>query len=154
MKDGMLYHLAAFAEGDAGGNPAGVCIGDELPDAATMQRIAADVGASETAFIAPASGTRRTIRYFSPEIEVSFCGHATIASGVALGRNDGVGTYTLDTPVGEVQVTARSHDGTIEASLISVATRQEVIPDAVLAETLACLGWSGDALDASLPPIR
>ncbi len=154
MENGTLYRLAAFAEGDAGGNPAGVWIGDELPDAAIMQQIAADVGASETAFIAPANGTRRTIRYFSPEVEVSFCGHATIASGVALGRNDGEGTYTLDTPVGEVQVTARSHEGAIEASLRSVATRQEAIPGAVLGEALACLGWSGKDLDVSLPPIK
>ncbi len=154
MRNGTLHHLAAFAHGDAGGNPAGVWIGDELPDAAAMQRIAADVGASETAFIAPASGDRRKIRYFSPEIEVSFCGHATIASGVVLGRNDGEGTYTLDTPVGEVEVTAQSHDETMEASLRSVATRQEAIAEDALAETLACLGWSAEDLDPSLPPVK
>jgi PhzF family phenazine biosynthesis protein len=154
MNKGTLYHLAAFAEGARGGNPAGVWIGDELPDPATMQKIAADVGASETAFIAPATGSRRTIRYFSPEIEVSFCGHATIASGVTLGRIDGEGTYIFDTPVGEVEVSAHRHDGDIEASLRSVATRQEPIADATLADALACLGWSCDDLDASLPPIK
>ena len=154
MDNGTLYHLAAFADGDAGGNPAGVWIGDELPDAATMQQIAADVGASETAFIAPSAGARRTIRYFSPEIEVSFCGHATIATAVTLGQNDGEGTYTLDTQVGEVQVTAETRDGAMAASLRSVATRQEPIPRALLAEALACLDWSGDDLDAALPPTR
>lgn len=154
MDNDTLYQLAAFAEGNAGGNPAGVWIGDELPDAATMQQIAADVGASETAFIAPATGARRTIRYFSPEVEVSFCGHATIASGVTLGRTDGEGTYTLDTPVGEVEVTATSRNGAMEASLRSVATRQDVIPDASLDEALACLGWSCDDLDAALPPTK
>lgn len=154
MDNGTLYRLAAFAAGNAGGNPAGVWIGDELPDAATMQQIAADVGASETAFIAPSAGARRTIRYFSLEVEVSFCGHATIASGIMLGRNDGAGTYTLDTPVGEVQVTAETRDGAMAASLRSVETRQQPIPDAVLAEALACLDWSGDDLDAALPPIN
>ena len=150
----MLYHLAAFPEGDAGGNPAGVWVGDELPDALTMQRIAADVGASETAFIAPATGSRRTIRYFSPEIEVSFCGHATIASGVVLGRTDGQGTYLLDTPVGEIPVTASENAGAMQATLRSVETRQETIPDESLAQALRCLGWSCGDLDDSLPPIK
>ncbi len=107
MTKGKLYHLAAFSVGSEGGNPAGVWIGEELPEPATMQQIAADVGASETAFIAPATGRHRSIRYYSPEVEVSFCGHATIASGVVLGREHGEGTYWLDTAVGEVEVTAR-----------------------------------------------
>lgn len=154
MNDAKLYQLAAFSEGDSGGNPAGVWIGDELPDALAMQQIAADVGASETAFIAPSTGARRTIRYFSPEVEVSFCGHATIASGVILGQTDGEGTYTLETSIGEVQVTATSRNGAMEASLRSVTARQEPIPDASLAAALACMGWSCDDLDASLPPIK
>ncbi len=154
MNNGTLHHLAAFADGAVGGNPAGVWIGDELPDTATMQRIAADVGASETAFIAPAAGIRRTIRYFSPKIEVSFCGHATIASGIALAQKDGEGTYTLDTPVGEVEVTVQSHDGSMEAALRSVVTRQEAIPAEALAEALACLGWTAEGLEPSLPPVK
>ncbi len=47
-----------------------------------MQRIAAEVGFSETAFVAPDAGLERVIRYYSPAAEVSFCGHATIAAGV------------------------------------------------------------------------
>lgn len=154
MSGGQLHHLAAFAQGDTGGNPAGVWIGDRLPPAAEMQRIAADVGASETAFVAPARGPRRTIRYFSPEIEVSFCGHATIATGVVLGHSDGVGTYTLQTPVGDVPVTAELVDGRMHASLRSVATRQAPIADDALQEALDCLGWSRDDLDSALPPAR
>ena len=90
---GTLLRLAAFTADPAGGNPAGVWIGDELPPAGEMQRIAAEVGYSETAFLAPdASGEpgRWRVRYFSPLAEVPFCGHATIASGVALaGRERG-----------------------------------------------------------------
>ena len=48
-----------------------------------MQRIAAEVGYSETAF-AMRDGDRWRVRYFSPEAEVPFCGHATIALGAAL----------------------------------------------------------------------
>ncbi|NOR36866.1 MAG: PhzF family phenazine biosynthesis isomerase, partial [Woeseiaceae bacterium] len=152
--DGKLYQLASFSIGDAGGNPAGVWIGEKLPDAATMQQIAADVGASETAFIAPTVGSRRTIRYFSPEVEVSFCGHATIASGVVLGRKDGEGTYVLDTSIGEVEVTAKQSGSEMSASLQSVPTEQKRIAHASLQEALNCLGWDEDDLDPGIPPIN
>ena len=46
-----VERLAAFADGEVGGNPAGVVIDDHLPNAATMQAIAAEVGYSETAFL-------------------------------------------------------------------------------------------------------
>ncbi|NIS91409.1 MAG: PhzF family phenazine biosynthesis isomerase [Woeseiaceae bacterium] len=154
MSDGKLYHLAAFAQGDKGGNPAGVWVGDQLPPPEEMQRIAADVGASETAFVAPASGERRTVRYYSPEIEVSFCGHATIATGVVLGQEDGEGTYTLDTLVGPIEVTALGSGDNMEASLRSIDTKQESITDESLQEALDCLGWSCDDLDESLPAVK
>ena len=154
MTQGKLYHLASFSVGTEGGNPAGVWIGDELPEPATMQRIAADVGASETAFIAPATGRHRSIRYYSPEVEVSFCGHATIASGVVLGREHGEGTYQLDTAIGEVEVTARQRGTQMEASLRSVDTRQKGLADETLHEALNCLGWKTNELDPSLPPIK
>jgi len=154
MTKAKLYHLASFSVGSEGGNPAGVWIGEELPEPATMQQIAADVGASETAFIAPATERHRTIRYYSPEVEVSFCGHATIASGVVLGREHGEGTYRLDTAIGEVEVTARKRGTQMEASLRSVDTRQEVPADEILQEALDCLGWKADELDPGLPPIK
>ena len=47
-----IQRLAAFSDGGIVGNPAGVVIGDTLPGAAEMQRIAADVGFTETAFAA------------------------------------------------------------------------------------------------------
>ena len=55
-------------------------------DDAAMLAIAAEVGYSETAFLTAADGGRLAVRYFSPLAEVPFCGHATIATGVALGR--------------------------------------------------------------------
>jgi PhzF family phenazine biosynthesis protein len=89
MSHGTLHRYTAFATSREGGNPAGVWIGDALPGADEMQRIAAEVGYSETAFVAPAAGAGRTVRYYSPAGEVSFCGHATIATGVILGATEG-----------------------------------------------------------------
>lgn len=149
-----LYRHAAFTTTPEGGNPAGVWIGDALPSRDEMQAIAAEVGYSETAFVAPASGAVRTIRYFSPAAEVSFCGHATIATGVVLGEREGDGRYLLQTAVGDVPVEVRTRDGLREAVLTSVEPRQEPAPDALLAEALAALGWSRDDLDPLLPPTR
>ncbi len=154
MQQGTLYRLAAFTREPAGGNPAGVWVGDTLPDGDEMLRIAADVGYSETAFIAPAAGQEREIRYFSPEAEVSFCGHATIASGIVLGRAGGEGVYRLQTTVGAVPVTVRAQDGELVAALESVATRHEAVPEAQLHEVLAALDWQVGELATAIPPAR
>ncbi len=154
MSNGKIYRLAAFADGDTGGNPAGVWIGDKLPDSRSMQAIAADVGFSETAFIAPASGAERVVRYYSPKAEVSFCGHATIASGVILGREEGEGTYQLSTAVGNVPVSVRHRNGQMEASLVSVDTRHEMANDRLVKSALAALRWANKDLDPSIPPVK
>ena len=72
-----LQRLAAFSDGDRGGNPAGVLITETLPADTAMQRMAAEVGYSETVFAAP-QGDGWRVRYFSPTVEVPFCGHATL----------------------------------------------------------------------------
>ena len=154
MRSGTLHRLSAFTTSPEGGNPAGVWVGDTLPESAAMQRIAADVGFSETAFVAPAEGFDRVVKYFSPEAEVSFCGHATIATGVALGSVGGDGTYRLATSVGEVPVAVRALDGLHEASLTSVEPEQTSVPDALLEEALSALGWQREDLDTAIPPIK
>lgn len=154
MPHATLHRLSAFTTTPEGGNPAGVWIGEALPDPRTMQRIAAEVGYSETAFVAPRAGLERTVRYYSPEAEVTFCGHATIATGVVLGETGGDGTYRLSTAVGDVPVAVRGRRGTREASLTSVAPRHEPAPPALLGAVLAALGWRRDELDPAIPPAR
>lgn len=154
MSSASLYRLAAFTTRPEGGNPAGVWIGDALPEPETMQRIAAEVGYSETAFVAPATGFDRTVRYYSPEAEVSFCGHATVATGVVLGEAGGDGTYRLATAVGEVPVVVRTRAGRREASLTSVEPAHTPAPAALVDAALAALGWARSDLDASIPPAR
>lgn len=151
-----LRRLAAFTRDPAGGNPAGVWIGDALPEPADMQRIAAEVGYSETAFLA-ADGTGRAaayrVRYFSPAAEVPFCGHATIASGVALAERSGPGRFLLTTNDGLVTVDAGpGSDGNLRASLTSVRPKVWDAEPELVAETLAALGWMRDELDPALPP--
>lgn len=154
MTTASLHRYSAFSSSPDGGNPAGVWIGNALPDAAFMQRIAAEVGYSETAFVAPAEGTSRTVRYYSPEAEVSFCGHATIAAGVMLGEAEGDGLYHLAAAVGVVPVSVRTRDGIREASLTSVEPVQSSASDSLLENALSSLGWMRADLDRSIPPVR
>ena len=107
-----VLHLTAFAVGPGGGNPAGVVLDASALTAVDMLRIAAEVGHAETAFVVDASvagdDRRVAVRYFSPGAEVPFCGHATIATAVALAERRGVGAFTFETAVGPVARSARS----------------------------------------------
>lgn len=148
----QLYRLAAFADAPDGGNLAGVWVGEVLPEPARMQQIAAEVGYSETAFLCPGAGLHRTVRYYSPEAEVSFCGHATIASGVVLGRNDGAGRYILDSAAGPIALDVLEQDGTWLVAMDSVEPQWTPVPDATLQEFLLTFGWLTDALDELIAP--
>lgn len=143
-----LQRRAAFSQDGQGGNPAGVLISDTLPDAGEMQRIAAEVGYSETVFAARQGKTWRT-RYFAPEAEVPFCGHATIALGAALGEAHGAGTYRLTLNDAEISVEALAGGG---AELTSPPTAYAAAPEPLLAGALALFGWSEDALARDIPP--
>ena len=149
---GNLRRLSAFTQTPEGGNPAGVWIGEQLPPAQEMQAIAAEVGFSETAFIAPSAGQKRTIRYYSPEAEVAFCGHATIASGVSLGESDGDNTYLLSTTVGEVPVAVKTEGKFKIAALTSIEPEYQLAEAALLEQILKLLGWQTDELDPAIPP--
>ena len=154
MTGSSIHRFSAFTTTPTGGNPAGVWIAETLPDPAAMQRIAAEIGFSETAFVAPSTGFERTVRYYSPEGEVPFCGHATIATGIVLGEGEGDGLYRLATAVGEVPVTVCTRNGQRQASLTSVEPAHTLAPDALVSNVLAALGWQPDELDRSIPPAR
>ncbi|WP_193310100.1 PhzF family phenazine biosynthesis protein [Halorubrum halophilum] len=104
----------AFADEPLAGNVAGV-----VPNAAglsddQMQRIAAELGASETAFLLGSDEADERLRYFTPATEVDLCGHATIAAYGALFEEGAIdaGDRTLRTNVGDLDVTV-DDDGTV-----------------------------------------
>jgi len=145
-----VLRIAAFSDGDTGGNPAGVVIG-VLPDAATMQRVAAEVGFSETAFAAP-EGDGWRVRYFSPQTEVPFCGHATIALGAALVRQFGDGTFALTLNEAGITVEGFRDGANIVAALQSPPTRSKPASPELIAEALALFGYAAGDLDPAIPP--
>lgn len=113
-----IYQADAFTNQLFGGNPAAICPLSEWLPAETMQKIAAENNLAETAyFVKTADGY--SLRWFTPELEIDLCGHATLASahilftelgyagsvirfetqkaGVLTVTKDG-GKYTLDFP--------------------------------------------------------
>ncbi|WP_146909728.1 PhzF family phenazine biosynthesis protein [Arenimonas daejeonensis] len=148
-----LRRIAAFSDGRTGGNPAGVHISAELPDVPAMQRIAAEVGFSETAFAAPVADGWR-VRYFSPASEVPFCGHATIALGAALALDHGDGVFALTLNQARITVEGRRDGAQLSAALQSPPTRSEAVPPGLLAPALALFGLATGDLDPRLPPAR
>ena len=151
--DPEVLRLSAFTDRPEGGNPAGVVLDAAGLSDAAMQAIAKDVGYSETAFVTARRGARELdVRYFSPVAEVPFCGHATIATGVALADRDGAGDFLLHTAAGEVPLRTAQGGGAPTATLTSVRPHLELVSEADVDAALALLGWTRGDLDAALPP--
>jgi PhzF family phenazine biosynthesis protein len=147
-----ILRYTAFTDDPAGGNPAGVVLDASALSDERMQEIAAELGYSETAFVIARPDGGYDVRYFSPEAEVPFCGHATIATGVALAERDGPGLHSFHTQAGEVPVATQQADGGVTATLTSVVPHVEEVPGDVLASALEALRWSESDLDPKLPP--
>lgn len=152
MSEPEILRYAAFTGRPDGGNPAGVVPDATGLDEARMQAIAAEVGYSETAFLFPRADGGYDTRYYSPEDEVPFCGHATIAAAVALAERMGPGTLRLHTRAGVVDVETQREAARTTATLTSVAPRVEAVPAPLLGAALAALRWSAKELDPALPP--
>ena len=76
----------AFTDRPFAGNPAAVCLLREAADPGWMQRVAAEMRHSETAFVRPVTGPDADfeLRWFTPKVEVALCGHATLGAAHAL----------------------------------------------------------------------
>lgn len=72
--------IQAFVDAGRGGNPAGVVLNADVCDRATRQRIATQVGLSETAFVSASSTADYRLEFFTPVRQIAQCGHATIAT--------------------------------------------------------------------------
>jgi PhzF family phenazine biosynthesis protein len=78
------YHVDSFTSELFRGNPAGVCILSAFLAESVMQKIAAENGHSETAFVVPRADGGFDLRWFTPTVEDDLCGHATLASAYVL----------------------------------------------------------------------
>ena len=78
-----VVQVDAFTGRPFAGNPAAVCILDAPGDEGWMQAVAGEMNLSETAFLHPLEDGW-SLRWFTPEMEVALCGHATLASAHVL----------------------------------------------------------------------
>jgi PhzF family phenazine biosynthesis protein len=149
-----VLRYAAFTVDGRGGNPAGLVLDAAGLDAAEMQAIAADVGYSETAFLVTRSNgpNEYDVRYFAPQQEVPFCGHATIAAAVALAERCPADELIFHTPAGLVSVATFQNDGgELVAEMTSVAPHTAVPEPELVSAVLQALRWSADDLDPGYP---
>jgi PhzF family phenazine biosynthesis protein len=110
-----LYQIDAFTNQIFGGNPACVVpLKEWLPDAMLLQ-IAKENAVAETAFFVP-KGDRFHLRWFTPDIEMDLCGHATLATAHALKTilNCKESTIVFETLSGELIVTVEGELYTLD----------------------------------------
>jgi PhzF family phenazine biosynthesis protein len=91
-----LLLVDAFVDRPFSGNPAGVCILDQELPASWMQQVALEINQAETAFVHKRPDGSWNLRWFTPQVEVNLCGHATLAAAHALWHHAGETAKTLE----------------------------------------------------------
>jgi PhzF family phenazine biosynthesis protein len=84
--------------------------------------------------------------------EVAFCGHATVATAVAMADRDGPGELDFTTLAGPITVSTTANEQGVAATLTSPATRTRPVTEPVLSAALAAIRWEPDDLDPKYPP--
>jgi PhzF family phenazine biosynthesis protein len=125
-----LFHVDAFSATPFAGNPAAVCLLDEPKSAEWMQRVAAEAALAATAFLVVTEPLRpMPIRWFSPSVELSLCGHGSIAAAhvayeQALVEEDRVSFHS---PAGRIEAN-RTNDGWIALDFPALHSSPAEIP--------------------------
>ena len=133
-----VFQVDAFTSEPFHGNPAAVCLSEIFLDEHTKQKIAAEMNLSETAFVSPLGNmpyheaSRFLLQWFTPEVEVPLCGHATLATAAVLfyemeNSND---TLHFHTKSGELKAFSGDSGITLDlpaASCTEIPPPQEII---------------------------
>ncbi|HEX8531788.1 MAG TPA: PhzF family phenazine biosynthesis protein [Cytophagales bacterium] len=137
-----IYQVDAFTGRPFGGNPAAVCPLQSWPDDALMQAIAAENNLAETAFFVR-NGNGYHLRWFTPEIEIDLCGHATLATAHVLFHHLGHAGDTISFSSMSGPLSVRKKDGRIELDFPArdpaPATLPPVIAEGIGAQPLEVL---------------
>ena len=107
-----FYILNAFSRSHNGGNPAGVVLDAEQLSDIQMQVIAKKINLTETAFVQKSNKADFKVRFFTPDIEVDLCGHATIATFSCLKHLQRIhqGKYRQETKTGILDIEIQKND--------------------------------------------
>jgi predicted PhzF superfamily epimerase YddE/YHI9 len=124
-----FFHVDAFSAKPFRGNPAGICLLDQLISSEQMQDIAAENNVAETAFI-NREGDRFLLRWFSPVTEMPLCGHATLAAAHILWQEKLLPEEqeaVFETLAGELKVSNKT-DGWLELDFPSFDAHAVPLP--------------------------
>lgn len=131
-----IYHVDAFTHEPFKGNPAAVCILPGPGNPIWMQHIAREMNLSETAFL-HGEQNEYSLRWFTPQVEVELCGHATLASAHVLWES---GLAEKGKPIAfhtlSGRLTAAGNEGWIELDFPA----NELVPGDLTDATLDALG--------------
>ena len=147
----------AFTNSVNGGNPAGVVLNSPVLSDREMAYITREIQVSETAFVFPGEKTDYMVRFFTPEIEVDLCGHATIATFFTMGvegffpKQNRV-VVTQETKAGVLPVTIEFGDNGM-VDLVMMTQSKPVLEDIYLdiSKIADSLNIKVDEIDSSLP---
>eukprot|EP01012_Entosiphon_sulcatum_P057311 TRINITY_DN81055_c0_g1_i1.p1 TRINITY_DN81055_c0_g1~~TRINITY_DN81055_c0_g1_i1.p1 ORF type:complete len:290 (-),score=37.61 TRINITY_DN81055_c0_g1_i1:10-879(-) len=152
-RDAQMYIVDAFTTAPFAGNPAAVCV---LPPGIGvseewLQRVAAEMNLSETAFLWPTEVTGEwRLRWFTPEVEVPLCGHATMASAHVLfteQQGDGHGSsVTFHTQSGPLQVAHDLTTGQLSMNFPQGNPQPAELPVDFRSKLIAALGTHSSAV--------
>lgn len=128
-----LFQVDAFTSQPFLGNPAGVVLLEAPRPDAWMLNVAREMNLSETAFLLPEGGAYR-LRWFTPAVEVTLCGHATLASAHILweqGRLATDQTASFETLSGRLSA-ERTPDGWIALDFPARLCQPIISPEGLL----------------------
>ncbi|MFH0990958.1 MAG: PhzF family phenazine biosynthesis protein [bacterium] len=159
MRPLKIKQVNAFTTERFSGNPAGVVLDAKGLQDNTMQLIAREMNLSETAFILPPTikSANLQIRWFTPNLEVALCGHATIASFHALSeeslfgmKHPGDYSFKLQTKSGVLTLNVRKHANGSEIEFQIPIPKFKALPSVPL-PILKALGLSRNDVDRRIP---
>ncbi len=127
-----IFQVDAFTSRVFSGNPAAVCILDVWLGDNLMQAIANENNFSETAFAVPV-GDRYEIRWFTPEMEVELCGHATLATGHVLFNHLGHPTNRIEfDSVHSGRLSVEKHGDLLTLDFPADTMEEMVVPEIIV----------------------
>ncbi len=153
------FIVDAFTETQFEGNRAGVVLDAGRMTARQMQSVAAEINASETAFLRNVDGNVYKIEYFTPTTAIDFCGHATvalfhmIAASGAISVTEGGAELLADTKAGlfEVTVTKQGERYFVQLAHDQPAQFAELDENTTVSDVCSALKITDDSLDDSFP---
>lgn len=124
------YVIRVFTVGDSGGNALGVVPDSTGLDASAMQRVAADLGFSETVFIKWRVGETPALRIFTPAAEMPFAGHPLVGTAWILNAI-GPGVNRMSIQIGEVGIRIEDEVVWVSPPAIDQPVREVAVDEAI-----------------------